>query len=453
MHDSYRESKRKPFFSSVLLQTKRCLDDCHPRVSLSLFRTYINRKIYDPSSVLSFLNMNQMKRSFDDLVDENNNTKKFKSLNEPFIEPKKSVVFQSSVLSYSSLLFLRAHLEDLPNEIFYQIFGYLGIYDIYSAFFAYNNRFQTLNLHSNSSLQIHVPKISKIDFQFYCSNVILPNRRRINYLHLSNPFTFNQLFYPPHTIFEYQQLETLILEHVDIKFLSHSFRYLSTLKHLRSLHISFANTVQYPNDIFRYIFKLPYLKTCHLTYQTKHEQHPLPVNLYKYEKSSIEKLVLNARLRVDSFPDLMICLPKLRSLSLDCLVGTDLSVMTPSLINLKDLRYVSMKLDGLSFLHLIQLAKSYFHSIETLYLTIRSECSFFAPQQWKNFLQNCLPNLQSFDLNYMSDVNKDCSLLHFEFSCYSNCFSSSKNWFFTHQHDHRDPEKPAMMLYSTEPYR
>ena len=57
------------------------------------------------------------------------------------------------------------HFEILPNEIIYQIFEYLDVYEIYFAFCFYNLRLQNLILNPSFSLQIHIPNISKNDFQ------------------------------------------------------------------------------------------------------------------------------------------------------------------------------------------------------------------------------------------------------------------------------------------------
>ncbi len=67
-------------------------------------------------SISIIVKMNRMKRQFDDTIDENNNKKK----------PK--------------FYYYRSLFEDLPNEIFYQIFEYLDVYDIYYGFYYLNHR-------------------------------------------------------------------------------------------------------------------------------------------------------------------------------------------------------------------------------------------------------------------------------------------------------------------------
>ncbi|CAF3982612.1 unnamed protein product [Rotaria sordida] len=51
--------------------------------------------------------------------------------------------------------------EDLANEILYEIFDYLDVYDIYKGFYNLNNRFQNLAINSNVFTKINISTISK----------------------------------------------------------------------------------------------------------------------------------------------------------------------------------------------------------------------------------------------------------------------------------------------------
>ncbi|CAF4356387.1 unnamed protein product, partial [Rotaria magnacalcarata] len=61
----------------------------------------------------------------------------------------------------------------------------------------------------------------------YHNNVIKPKKYRINYMRLSNPFTVDLIFSPPHTICDYIQLETLIFDNIDTKYLVNILKHLS----------------------------------------------------------------------------------------------------------------------------------------------------------------------------------------------------------------------------------
>ena len=405
-------------------------------LSLIFVHTYTDRKLYlFRSFVSSNVNMSQRKRSVDDeeqLVDENNNNKKFKST--------KSV-------------FSKSHFDSVSNEVISEIFEYLDIYDVYHSFFHYNSRFRDLILNSNLFIQIHVPNIPKKDFTTYYSDMIYSNTNRINYLHLSNPFTFNELFSLPSLIYNYLRLETLILEDTNIKLLSLSFQILAKLDNLHTLKISFANAVESTQDIYRYMFRLPHLKTLNLTYRTKHDDLPSTINFSSCDESSIENLTINARFRFDSLSDLLARVPNLRYLSMNSIVGNSLSALDPSIIVLQDLKHVSIKLDGLSFLQIYLLTEMYFESVEYFNVTIQNSETMASSNYWKGLIRECLPNLKQFDLNIRDDINQNADELNEIVHSYSERFWKMRKSFFSHQQYYRAPFQPHIMLHSTNPYR
>ncbi|CAF5007704.1 unnamed protein product, partial [Rotaria sp. Silwood1] len=64
-------------------------------------------------------------------------------------------------------------LEDLANEILYEIFEYLDVYDIYKGFYNLNNRFQNLAINSNILTKINILTISKSNFEDYYHNILI----------------------------------------------------------------------------------------------------------------------------------------------------------------------------------------------------------------------------------------------------------------------------------------
>ncbi|CAF5083283.1 unnamed protein product [Rotaria sp. Silwood1] len=65
------------------------------------------------------------------------------------------------------------HLEDLANEILYEIFEYLDVYDIYKGFYNLNKRFQTLAINSNVVTKINISIMSKSNFKNYYRNILI----------------------------------------------------------------------------------------------------------------------------------------------------------------------------------------------------------------------------------------------------------------------------------------
>jgi len=56
--------------------------------------------------------------------------------------------------------------------------------------------------------------MSKLTFEHYHRNIVIPNKYRINILCLSNPFTVDIIFSPSCLILKFYQLKTLILENI-----------------------------------------------------------------------------------------------------------------------------------------------------------------------------------------------------------------------------------------------
>jgi hypothetical protein len=375
--------------------------------------------------------MNQMKRKIDDTVDENNNKKtKFSDENN------------------------RSVFEDLPNEIIYEIFAYLDVYHIYYGFYYLNNRLRNFLLNSTIPIQIHIPHMSKSNFEYYTKDMIIPNRFRINSLHLSlNPFTFDLIFSPPRFICQFIELEILILDHFDTKYLKNIFQHLISLPKLHQLTLSLVDIIGDASYLYIYLFRLPYLKTCQLTYQLKQADQPSSLLLSEHRQSSIENLTIHSQVRFDSLTDLFVCLPNLHYLSIDSLVGSYSSDINPSLaVVLKHLKHVSMKLDGIYFHTLEKLANSYFHAVEIFFISIINNNSYLHPKGWEELIENSMPNLRIFDLNYVNENNENDAWFHFFILLFDHSFWHKKKWFFTHQHDYRE-NKDHGILYSTNPYR
>jgi hypothetical protein len=342
-------------------------------------------------------------------------------------------------------------LEDLANEILYEIFDYLDIYHIYQGFFNLNQRFQTLILHSNLPIQINISTLSKSTFEYYHKNIILPNKHRINYLRLSNPFTVDIIFSPPLLISKFLSLETLILDHINAKYLHNILKHAALLPKLSSLVLHLADHIEDPSQLFVHIFRLSKLKSCQLTYQIKDNQNPSSLFFIEHKRSSIEHLVINGRFPYNSLDDLFFHLPKLRYLSMNCLVRCRINI-DPVCTSLKYLKYVSLKLDGINFKQLEKLIKHFFHRVEILRLTTRFDEDYLEAKRWEKLIISSLPNLRIFDINHHDYVREKNVTYHDLINQFNSPFWIEKQWFFTHQHDWQEIPDGGI-FYSTDPYR
>ncbi|CAF0874418.1 unnamed protein product [Rotaria sordida] len=345
-------------------------------------------------------------------------------------------------------------LENLANEIFYEIFEYLDIHDIYKSFFNLNKRFENLIINSNFLHQINISTISKIDFENFYINILIPYRYRINLFRLSNPFIADIIFSPPRIILQFIHLEKLILDKIQMKYLSKIFNYLTYLPKFHSLIISIGDYIESLDILFTHLFHLLTLKYCKIEYEIKNSEYPLSIYLTEYDSSSIQYLIINGCFPFKSLNNLLCCLPKLRYLSINYLVHCRdyLEREDLSPIKLKYLKNVSLKFDCIRFDKVEKILKNFFYYVQILRLTTRYDQAYLNAKRWEDLIVNYMPNLRIFDINHETSMVNNNLSYHDLINQFNSSFWIKKNWFFTHQHDWTR-RLDSGIFYSTDPYR
>ncbi|CAF1618845.1 unnamed protein product [Rotaria sordida] len=278
-------------------------------------------------------------------------------------------------------------LEDLTNEILYEIFEYVNVYDIYKGFYNLNKRFQDLAIHANVLTKINFSTMSKSNFKDYYRNILMPNRNRINFLRLSNPFIAEIIFSRPRLVFNFIHLETLVLENIQIKYL---YKILDNLVHLQ----------------------------------------PLFTALIEDDYSPMQSLIINGRFPFDSFGHLLYCLPKLQHLSIDCLVQQrfDTEEEELSLIQLKYLKYVSLHIDHIEFTKFKKIIRKVFHYVQTLRLTTYHDAAYLNAKHWQKLIVTYMPYLRIFDINHEGSVKTNTLTYHDIINEFNSSFWIKNRW-------------------------
>lgn len=347
-------------------------------------------------------------------------------------------------------------MEDLANEIIYEIFDYLDIYHVYDGFFDLNKRFKKLLNNSNLPIQVNISAMTKPIFERCYRKIILPNQHRINYLRLSNEFMTDIVFSPPRIITQFPQIESLVLDNIIYKSFKNISTYLTHLPKLQSLIISFTEQLECENIPFGTIFPLTNLKYFKITYQETNEYDPSAIYFTEYGRSSIEYLVINTCFHVESFNNLLFCFPKLRHLSIDCLRSsyrTTKKMDKEHPVALEHLKFVSIKLDFIDLNHIEDSFKKFFRYVEVLHLTTkRNTFECLDAKRWERLISTYMPNLRIYDVNYYGFGLPNQSTFHELVNQFKSSFWIKKHWFITHQHNEREDLNHGM-LYSTDPYR
>ncbi len=310
------------------------------------------------------------------------------------------------------------------------------MYHVYRGFFHLNKRFRNLLVNSTLPMKINVCAISKSNFERYYTDMILPNKHRIDFLRLSNPFTVDVIFSPPRILSKFLRLEKLILDHFHTKYLHNILNHLIILPTLHSLVLNPVDYIPNSTILFRHLFRLSKLKFCKLTYRTNDDA---PIHFNEFDSSPIEHLIINSRFQFESLNELLYCLPRLRYLSIDYLADNGSTSIESDPFVLRCLKYVSLKLNYVYFNRLEKMIENFFGHIRILRLTTKYDPAYLDAKKWQQLILSSMPKLHIFDLNHEGIVQTN------EFT---SSFWIERHWFFTYQHN-----LDCEIFYSTNPYR
>jgi hypothetical protein len=350
-------------------------------------------------------------------------------------------------------------LEDLSNELIYEIFEFLDLNHAFESFYDLNKRFQNLFVHSNLPIKINISSISKSAFHHYLTDIIIPHTDRIQSFRLSNSFAGDMSLLLNPIMTNLIRLETLIINNIESNYIEQVVNQLSSLPVLSSLTITSSDNIKNQNDIYQKIFRLSQLKYCQLSIPTL--RRLIPLSIAKNEFSPIEHLVINNRVSLGQLNNLFSYVPKLRRLSLGYLDGYRASRTYTSSIALHYLSRVSLTLSSVNFDEFEQLIKDFFSQIEVLRIGNNTNHSWFSDSEylnadrWKQLISTHLTNLSTFDFHYQRcrwDYLFATTTPENQISKFNSLFWMERQWYFEHQFYQKLPSN-ILTFYSINPYR
>jgi hypothetical protein len=340
-------------------------------------------------------------------------------------------------------------MEDLSNELIYEIFDYLDACEIFNIFSNLNQRFRNLLIHSNLPLKIHQCTSSNQSFEFLCLQMIIPNKHRILSLHLSNRSEFIKFFTLNTIDSSFYRLQSLILYEIKSNEIISFLPSLTTLPQLFSLKISLDGLLNDPNEIYRLIFRLPLLKYNKLSAGKVVLQDPIPMTVNE-QFSSIEQLVINHTCTLHGLYNILSYTPKLRRLTCVNLFQLNKYFQIEIPLQIFNLTYCSIKICFLKFDEFEIFIKKISSQLRVLNLIPSSDIAYLDANRWERLISQYMPYLHTFQFEY-SD--------RFQFQSYHsfvNRFTSSfwieKGWIFNIQTD-LIYWPPIEIIYSIEPYK
>ncbi|CAF5028316.1 unnamed protein product, partial [Rotaria sp. Silwood1] len=148
-------------------------------------------------------------------------------------------------------------MENLPNEIFYEMFDFLDGYDIYQAFSNLNNRFENL-INSSLLMTIQISSSTTLDSRY--KHFLDSNKHRIISLRFSTEPIFDHFikFYTIDSSF--LRLQLLVFKPMSRCILITFLFNLKFLPQLFALTMYFIYCFDNLGDIYQMILHLPVLE-------------------------------------------------------------------------------------------------------------------------------------------------------------------------------------------------
>jgi len=226
----------------------------------------------------------------------------------PLREEKKSdTLFLFRNFSNSTSI---TRIEDLSNDLFYEIF------DIYEIFSDLNNRFRCLLTFSSVPMKIKLSFNSDTILEHRCKNIIIPNIHRIISLHLSDSTLIEKFFRQCMINSSFSCLKSILLNGISEHKLLKLLFYLNSLPQLSSLTIRLN---EYFNedfgDVYHMIFHLSALQYLELSFPSKLEFDLIVPVVSNEQFSTLKYLIIDYSSTINELISILYCTPQLYHLT------------------------------------------------------------------------------------------------------------------------------------------
>ncbi|CAF1502734.1 unnamed protein product [Rotaria sordida] len=298
-------------------------------------------------------------------------------------------------------------IENLSNEIFYEIFDYLDGYEIYNTFSNLNHHFQQLLDSPSLILKIKLDnstynESSMNNYQQY----LLRNKHKIFSIEFELSFEKNNHLSWFTFDLSLSRLESIYIGSNQSDILISLLINLADLPRLLSLTIRPLNILEYLNDIYRLIFALPVLKSF-IFFLDRYVTISLPMAINQ-QLSTIEHLVTYQYCSVNELFIILSYIPQIRCLKIGNNLDIDTSIQTILPITLSNLVDISITMDDAKFDEFELFIRKIHAKLKILRVTIQSEhIDFLNAHQWEQLIFKSLPQLEEFYFRYIESFAEE----------------------------------------------
>ncbi len=338
-------------------------------------------------------------------------------------------------------------IENLANELFYELFDYLDGCDIYQAFSNLNYRFQQLLNSSSLLFKIKLYLPSNELYENTYKQIILLNKHKIFSFCLYIPLK-NDHFYSSFSIdSSLYRLESLFLKDLDPELLMSDLVKLPSLPRLSSLFIGMSTVVNDLSDIYRIVLILPMLKYYHYQCLTGSLNLSMSLPLASNQRfSPIESLVIDHYCSFEEFSDIISYTPQLRRLTATHGVYDDLNTE----ITLSNLTHLSLRAYDLTFDEFEIFISKIYSKLKVLDLSaLSNDIVYLDAARWEQLILKYCPKLEKFYLKYYEDFDyeNESSVDLGEPNQFTSAFWIERQWVFETKSEFYE------IIYSVRPYK
>lgn len=340
-------------------------------------------------------------------------------------------------------------IENLSDEVFYEIFDYLHGYEIHQAFSSLNRRFENLLLSSSFLLKMKFSSTTVFDRRY--QELIHSNKSRIRSLHFSHEPITDRFISLCMIDSSFIHLQSIVLNPISTFKLVVLLFYLKALPCLFSLTVSLSSCNDDFGDIYLLILRLPVLKHLKINIWGQYKVNiPVPIATDE-EFSSIEYLVIDHCCSLNALTDLLSYTPRLSHLYCWGIANCgDDDVKLDVLKRLSNLVQLVVRIHYFQFDDLEDVLLELCSRLERLKITIQyPDKDFLDSQRWEKLIVDNMPQLRRFILYCVYFINDDFQVTpsHSLINGFKSSFWIDRQWIFSIEIENN------ALIYKIHPYK
>ncbi|CAF1419394.1 unnamed protein product [Adineta steineri] len=286
-------------------------------------------------------------------------------------------------------------IENLSNDLFYEICDYLEGLDFCIAFSNLNSRFQQLITCSRNRYKIIIDYSTTKEFFW---NYLKEIKHQIYSISFQSPTSFINEFFS--TDYSFNNLQSIFTGDIEKDQLISLLIRLHDLPCLYLLNIKSTDSFENLNEIYQLIFSLPKLKSIKLDLYRNRYSISIPMS-NNQQLSPIIYLHVAHLFTFDELSSLISYTPSLRHLNLEHLNHNNSDIEDILPMKLNELIHLSIFSSNLDF-NKFQLFIEQIHSkLQILHVKFsKRDIHFLHADRWQKLLLENFPQLEKFSLHY-----------------------------------------------------